>query len=52
MPTEASLEPCQTSRMELFVKLVNGFKPSTILAKRFILKSQRQGFEKLSSNNF
>ena len=30
--TEAYLEPCQTSEMELFRKLVNGFQLFTIFA--------------------
>ena len=31
------LEPCQTSKMELFAKRVNGFQPLTIFAKSSIL---------------
>ena len=34
--TEAHLEPCQTSKMDHFAKIVNSFQPLTILAKRFI----------------
>ena len=34
---EECSEPCQTSKMELFVKNVNGRKSLPILAKRFIL---------------
>ena len=30
-------EPCQTSKMELFAKIVNGLKLLTIFAKHFIL---------------
>ena len=30
------LESCQTSKMELFAKIVNGFLPLTILAKNFM----------------
>ena len=31
------LEPYQTSKTELFVKIVNSWKPLTVFAKRFIL---------------
>ena len=31
--TEVYLEPCQTFKMEVFVKTVNGRKPLTIFAK-------------------
>ena len=31
------LEPCQTSKMKLFVEIVNGFEPSVIFAKKPIL---------------
>ena len=34
---QAYLEPCQTSKMERFAKIVNGDKPLTIFAKRSIL---------------
>ena len=34
---EAYSEPCQTSKKEHFAKIVNGYKPSTIFAKCFIL---------------
>ena len=34
---EAYTEPCQTSRIELFAKRVNGLKPLTIFAKSSIL---------------
>ena len=30
-------EPCQTSKMELFLKIINGRKPLTIFAKSSIL---------------
>ena len=30
-------EPCQTSKLELFVKIVNGFQPLTILEINFNL---------------
>ena len=30
-------EPCETSKMERFVKIVNNFKPLTIFGKRSIL---------------
>ena len=33
MFTEAYLEPCGTSTMEFFTKIVNGLYPSTIFAK-------------------
>ena len=33
---EAYSEPCQTSKMELFVKMINGWKPLTIFAKSSI----------------
>ena len=29
--------PCQTSKMELFAKIVNSFLPLTIFKKRFVL---------------
>ena len=35
--TEADLEPQQTSKMELFAKIVNDLKPLTICAKSSIL---------------
>ena len=35
--TELYLEPIQTSKMELFVKIVNSLMPLTILTKRSIL---------------
>ena len=35
---EAYLEPCQTSKMELFAKIVNDWKPLSIFAKRSILE--------------
>ena len=41
---EAYSEPCQTFKMELFSKTVNGWKLLSILAKSFIL-SISQGFE-------
>ena len=30
-------EPCQTSKMELFAKIINSFQPLTIILKSFIL---------------
>ena len=36
--------PCQTSKMERFAKLVNGWKQLTIFAKSFILDVE-QGSE-------
>ena len=35
--SEAYAEPCQTSKMELFTEIVNGFEPLTIFAKSSIL---------------
>ena len=34
--SQAYSEPSQTSKMKLFVKIVNGFQPFTIFAKSFI----------------
>ena len=34
--TEVHSEPCQTSKMELFVKIINGFYPLTIFTKSSI----------------
>ena len=34
---EAYLEPLQTSKLELFAKIVNGFKPLTVFSKSSIL---------------
>ena len=34
---EVSSEPCQTSKMEFFVKIVNGLKPVVIFARKSIL---------------
>ena len=34
---EAYLEPCQISKMQHFVKVVNALKPLTIFGKRSIL---------------
>ena len=34
---EAHSEPCHTSKMELFAKIVNGSQTSSILAKNYIL---------------
>ena len=34
---EVYLDPCQTSKMKYFVKIVNGFYPLTILSKSSIL---------------
>ena len=33
---EAYSEPCQTSKMEHFAKIVNGLKSFTILGKRYL----------------
>ena len=35
--TEAYPEPCQTSKMERFAKIVNDFYPLTIFTRRSIL---------------
>ena len=35
--SESYSEPIQTSKMELFGKIVNGFSPLTIFAKSYIL---------------
>ena len=35
--SEANSETCQTSKMEHFAKVVNGFQPLTIFAKRAML---------------
>ena len=37
--SEVYAEPCQTSKMEIFVRQVNDRKTLTIFAKRFILDS-------------
>ena len=42
--SEANWESCQTSKMELFVKLIKNEKPFTIFVKSFILDVW-QGFE-------
>ena len=34
---EKNLKPCQTSKMELFVKIVNDFEPLTVSPKSSIL---------------
>ena len=34
--TEVYSEPCQTTKMKCLTKIVNGLKPLTIFAKRFI----------------
>ena len=47
---EAYLKSCQTSRMELLVKIVNGWKPLSIFAKSSILDVWH-GFE-YASNKF
>ena len=39
--TEAYSEPCQTSKMDVFVKTVQGFQLLTIFAKSFILDVQQ-----------
>ena len=35
--SEAYSEPCQTSKMERFVKIVNGYNPLILLANHSIL---------------
>ena len=35
--TESYAEPCQASKMECFVKMLNGFWPLTLFGKHFIL---------------
>ena len=35
--TEAYSDPCQTSKMENFAKIVDGFQPLPIFAKRSII---------------
>ena len=35
--SEAYLEPLQTSKIELFAKIANSFKPLTVFAKNFML---------------
>ena len=35
--TEAYSKPCEASKMECLAKIVNGWKPSAIFAKRSIL---------------
>ena len=42
--TKVYSEPCQTSEIIFFVKIVNGFQPLTIFAKRSILNVS-SGFE-------
>ena len=39
-----TIEVCLTSKMELFAKIVNGFQPLTIFARRSILDTS-QGSE-------
>ena len=34
---EVYFEPCQTSKMELFANIVNGFQPLTVFANSYIL---------------
>ena len=52
--TEAYTEPCETSKMELFVKIVNSFKPLIIFTKKLhfdmVLKTflQKQPLERCS----
>ena len=33
----AASDPCQTSKIEVFVKMINGLKPLNIFAKSFVL---------------
>ena len=35
--TEGYSEPCRSSKMELFARIVNGFQPLTFFAKNSIL---------------
>ena len=42
--SETCSEPCQTSKMERLMKIVNGWKPLTIFAKRCLL-DVLQGFK-------
>ena len=46
-PAEAYSEPSRTSKMGLFTKIVNGWKPLNIFAKRSIV-DVRQGSESVS----
>ena len=46
--SEAYSEPSQTSKMELFVKIINGWKPLTFLTKSSIL-DVRPGFDYAST---
>ena len=48
--SEAYSEPSQTSKIELFEKVVNGFQPLTIFEKSSILDVW-QGSEYASGNN-
>ena len=49
---EAYLEPCQTSKMELFTKIVNGFSYLNIFAKSSISDvSQNSEFASEVSND-
>ena len=55
--TEVYLEPIQTSKMELFVKIVNILRPLTILTKSSILdlclcsKNATKSFNKASASS-
>ena len=37
LSAETHFEPCQSSKMELFAEIFNGFQPLTIFAKSFVL---------------
>ena len=41
MSRESYSESCERSKMELFVKMISGFQPLTIVAKSFILEVQQ-----------
>ena len=48
--TEAYSEPCETSKMKLFAKIVNGFKSLIIFTKSFVLGViQKQGHQREGS---
>ena len=51
--SETYSELCQTSKVESFVKIVNGFKKITIFKRNFILEIfDRQDSEYASVNTF
>ena len=45
--SEAYLEPCQTSKTDIFAKIINGFQSLTIFAKSSITDIW-QGYENVS----